>query len=101
MRLLRELARLGTVAAVADALSYTPSAVSQQLGALEREAGVPLMRKAGRRVVLTAAGAELAIAECAAAIRTSTQAYLAAAGSAPDPGQPGGRSRAEAGRPRS
>jgi DNA-binding transcriptional LysR family regulator len=60
MRLLRELARLGTVAAVAEAFSYTPSAVSQQLAALEREAGVPLIRKAGRRVVLTPAGLDLA-----------------------------------------
>ncbi len=60
MRLLRELARLGTVVAVADALSYTPSAVSQQLSALEREAGVPLMKRSGRGVVLTAAGADLA-----------------------------------------
>src|SRR5580698_7301586 len=61
MRLLRELARLGTIAAVAQAYSYTPSAVSQQLRALEREAGVPLVRHAGRRVELTPAGAELAI----------------------------------------
>jgi DNA-binding transcriptional LysR family regulator len=61
MRLLRELARLGTIAAVAQAYSYTPSAVSQQLSALEREAGVPLVRHAGRRVELTPAGAELAV----------------------------------------
>ena len=58
MRLLRELARLGTIAAVAQAQFYTPSAVSQQLSALEREAGVPLMRRGGRRVELTPAGAE-------------------------------------------
>src|SRR5580704_7707494 len=60
MLLLRELARLGTIAAVAQALSYTPSAVSQQLSALEREAGVPLIRRSGRGVELTAAGAGLA-----------------------------------------
>ncbi len=60
LRLLRELARLGTIAAVAQAYSYTPSAVSQQLSALEREAGVPLVRHVGRRVQLTPAGAELA-----------------------------------------
>jgi DNA-binding transcriptional LysR family regulator len=60
LRLLRELARLGTIAAVADAFSYTPSAVSQQLSALEREAGVPLMRRVGRRLELTPAGAGLA-----------------------------------------
>jgi DNA-binding transcriptional LysR family regulator len=60
LRLLRELDRLGTIAAVAQAFSYTPSAVSQQLGALEREAGVPLIRHVGRRVALTPAGADLA-----------------------------------------
>jgi DNA-binding transcriptional LysR family regulator len=60
LRLLRELSRLGTIAAVADAFSYTPSAVSQQLSALEREAGVPLTRRVGRRVELTPAGAGLA-----------------------------------------
>ncbi|MFE3544727.1 LysR family transcriptional regulator [Nocardia sp. NPDC059177] len=55
LRLLRELAHRGTIAAVAEALSYTPSAVSQQLTALEREAGVPLLERTGRRVVLTPA----------------------------------------------
>ncbi len=55
LRLLRELAHRGTIAAVADALAYTPSAVSQQLTALEREAGVPLLERTGRRVVLTPA----------------------------------------------
>ena len=48
LRLLRELHERGTVAAVADALQFTPSAVSQQLAVLEREAGVPLLEKAGR-----------------------------------------------------
>jgi DNA-binding transcriptional LysR family regulator len=60
MQLLRELARLGTIAAVAQAEFCTPSAVSQQLSALEREAGLPLIRRSGRGVELTAAGAELA-----------------------------------------
>lgn len=60
LRLLRDLARLGTIAAVARTHSYTPSAVSQQLTVLEREAGVPLLRRTGRRVVLTAAGRVLA-----------------------------------------
>ncbi|MFF2082966.1 LysR family transcriptional regulator [Nocardia sp. NPDC058176] len=55
LRLLRELAHRGTIAAVAEALSYTPSAVSQQLTALEREAGVPLLERTGRRVELTPA----------------------------------------------
>lgn len=59
LRLLRELARRETIAAVADAMSYTPSAVSQQLAVLEREAGVPLLERSGRRVVLTPAGEAL------------------------------------------
>src|ERR1700728_2240245 len=58
--LLRELARRDTIAAVAEALCYTPSAVSQQLAALERYAGVPLLQRTGRRVSLTPAGAALA-----------------------------------------
>jgi DNA-binding transcriptional LysR family regulator len=53
LRLLRELHQRGTIAAVADALRFTPSAVSQQLAILEREAGVPLLERAGRGVRLT------------------------------------------------
>ncbi|MEV0903026.1 LysR substrate-binding domain-containing protein [Actinoplanes sp. NPDC049802] len=56
LRLLSDLHRLGTIAAVAEARAYTPSAVSQQLAALEREAGVPLLERTGRRVAFTAAG---------------------------------------------
>ncbi|MFJ5924183.1 LysR family transcriptional regulator [Kitasatospora sp. NPDC092948] len=59
LRLLRELAHLGTIAAVADALAFSPSAVSQQLSVLEREAGVPLLERTGRRVALTPAGRNL------------------------------------------
>ncbi|MDI2126473.1 LysR family transcriptional regulator [Yinghuangia seranimata] len=59
LRLLRELARRGTIAAVADALAFTPSAVSQQLSALEREAGVPLLERTGRSVTLTPAAVAL------------------------------------------
>src|SRR3954449_12511173 len=53
LRLLRELHERGTIAAVADALRFTPSAVSQQLSILEREAGVALLERAGRGVRLT------------------------------------------------
>jgi DNA-binding transcriptional LysR family regulator len=53
LRLLRELHERGTIAAVAEALQFTPSAVSQQLGALERETGVTLLERAGRGVRLT------------------------------------------------
>src|SRR3954454_20111000 len=53
LRLLRELHERGTIAAVADALQFTPSAVSQQLALLERETGVRLLERAGRGVRLT------------------------------------------------
>jgi DNA-binding transcriptional LysR family regulator len=45
---------------VADALGYTPSTVSQQLGVLAGEAGAPLIEPVGRRVRLTPAGQRLA-----------------------------------------
>lgn len=53
LRLLRELSIRGTLAEVADALAYSPSSVSQQLALLEKEVGAELLRKSGRRVVLT------------------------------------------------
>jgi DNA-binding transcriptional LysR family regulator len=59
LRLLRELNERGTIAAVANALQFTPSAVSQQLAMLEREAGVPLLERAGRGVRLTDAALTL------------------------------------------
>ncbi|MFJ2029614.1 LysR family transcriptional regulator [Streptosporangium sp. NPDC087985] len=59
LRLLRELSYRGTIAAVAEAMTFTPSAVSQQLAALEREAGVALLERTGRRVALTPAGVAL------------------------------------------
>lgn len=79
LRLLRELAHRGTIAAVAGALAYTPSAVSQQLAALEREAGVPLLRRSGRRVALTPAGTALAEqTEAVLALLEQASAELAA-----------------------
>ncbi|MFC0004454.1 LysR family transcriptional regulator [Micromonospora siamensis] len=78
--LLRDLAHLGTIAAVADAHAYTPSAVSQQLAALQREAGVPLLERTGRRVGLTPAGVALVRhAETVLAALESADAALAAA----------------------
>ncbi|MFG3281484.1 LysR family transcriptional regulator [Streptomyces sp. NPDC048111] len=53
LRLLRELKHRGTLAAVAAALSYAPSSISQQLSQLEHEVGVPLLEPVGRRVRLT------------------------------------------------
>jgi DNA-binding transcriptional LysR family regulator len=60
LRLLHELRIRGTVAGVAAALSYSPSSVSQQLAALEREAGAVLLVKSGRRLQFTPQGELLA-----------------------------------------
>ncbi|MFF9002903.1 LysR family transcriptional regulator [Streptomyces achromogenes] len=56
LRTLDALARHGSVSAAADALHVTTSAVSQQLGKLEREVGQRLLAKNGRGVRLTDAG---------------------------------------------
>jgi DNA-binding transcriptional LysR family regulator len=83
LRLLLELTRRGTITAVASALDYTPSAVSQQLAALEREAGVPLLERTGRRVALTPAGLLLAqYAESVLATLAEASAALASTRSA-------------------
>lgn len=60
LRVLRELADRGSVTAVARALSFTPSAISQQLRALADEVGLPLTEPDGRGVRLTDAGRALA-----------------------------------------
>jgi DNA-binding transcriptional LysR family regulator len=60
LQLLVELARLGSMRAVADELGYTTSTVSQQIAVLTREAGTPLVEPVGRRVRLTPAGRRLA-----------------------------------------
>jgi DNA-binding transcriptional LysR family regulator len=56
MRVLREVARQGSFSAAAEALSYTQSAVSQQVAALEREAGTTLVDRGARGITLTDAG---------------------------------------------
>ncbi|MDB6000752.1 MAG: transcriptional regulator, LysR family [Rhizobacter sp.] len=56
LKALRELSIRHTMTAVADALSLTPSAVSQQIAQLEEEAGIPLTERRGRGVKLTHAG---------------------------------------------
>jgi DNA-binding transcriptional LysR family regulator len=58
---LREFAAQGTIAGAAEALAFTPSAVSQQLAQLQREAGVELLHKVGRRLELTDAGRTLVV----------------------------------------
>jgi DNA-binding transcriptional LysR family regulator len=60
LHLLLELSRLGSMRAVADAHRLTTSTVSQQIAALAREAGTPLVEPEGRRVRLTPAGRRLA-----------------------------------------
>lgn len=62
LQILRELGALGSVTAVADALRVTPSAVSQQLAALQRGFPTPLTKKRGRILALTPAGEVLAAA---------------------------------------
>jgi DNA-binding transcriptional LysR family regulator len=60
LRLLREFASRGSIAATAAALGYTPSAVSQQLGALERETGAALLDRTAHSAELTDSGRRLA-----------------------------------------
>ena len=59
LRLLSELSRRGTIAQVAKAVGYTPSAISQSLAQLEREVGIVLLERDGRRVRLTPAARRL------------------------------------------
>ena len=60
LRLLRAVVETGSVRATAAALGYTPSAVSQQLAALQRETGLRLLERVGRGIEPTAAGRRLA-----------------------------------------
>jgi DNA-binding transcriptional LysR family regulator len=59
LRVLREVAARGSFSAAAESLAYTQSAVSQQIAALEREAGTKLVERSARGVRLTDAGAAL------------------------------------------
>jgi len=59
LRMLREVASRGTIAAAAEALFMTASAVSQQMAVLEREAGAQILERHGRGVRLTDIGAQL------------------------------------------
>jgi DNA-binding transcriptional LysR family regulator len=59
LRVLKEVAHRGSFSAAADALSYTQSAVSQQIAALEAETGMTLLERHPRGVSLTAAGQTL------------------------------------------
>jgi DNA-binding transcriptional LysR family regulator len=59
LSVLKEVAYRGSFSAAADALSYTQSAISQQIAALEAEAGMALLERHPRGVSLTAAGQTL------------------------------------------
>ncbi|MEU6540721.1 LysR family transcriptional regulator [Streptomyces sp. NPDC047000] len=83
LRLLRELKHRGTLAAVAAALSYAPSSVSQQLSQLETEVGVPLLEPVGRRVRLTAQ-AEILVAHTEALLERMERAEADIAASLTD-----------------
>ncbi len=79
LQMLREVARRGTIRAAAEAMSVTPSAVSQQLRILEVEAGVLLLERKGRLVRLTEAGEMLVRhADTITAAITAAESDLAA-----------------------
>lgn len=56
LQILRAVVTSGSVTAAATNLGYTPSAISQQVAVLEKEAGIPLLERVGRGVQPTAAG---------------------------------------------
>ncbi len=60
LRVFRAVVASGSVQAAADHLGFTPSAVSQQISALQRETGLVLFEKAGRGIAPTAAAKVLA-----------------------------------------
>ncbi len=60
LRIFHAVSTAGTVAGAARTLGYTPSAVSQQLAVLEREAGVALVERSNRGIALTQAGLVMA-----------------------------------------
>src|SRR3984957_13256890 len=79
LRMLHEFAARGSIARTAEALGYTPSAVSQQLAVLEKEAGAPLLDRTARSAGLTDAGRRLAIhAEKILAMVEAAEADLSA-----------------------
>ena len=60
LRVLRSVVETGSIRASAEALGYTPSAVSQHLSSLRRETGLELVERSGRGIVVTAHGRALA-----------------------------------------
>jgi molybdate transport repressor ModE-like protein len=84
LRILREISERGSITSAAEALFLTPSAVSQQMTALEREIGVPVLERVGRGVRLTEAGERLASrTEAVLAALEAAEADLAAVTTGP------------------
>lgn len=85
LAVLVEVAHAGSIAAAARRLAFTPSAVSQQLGKLERDLGCRLLHRHPRGVTLTPAGqALLAHAEAVVGeLRTAEQAVRSVLGTQP------------------
>ncbi len=82
--MLHEFAARGSIARTADALGYTPSAVSQQLAVLEKEAGTPLLDRTARSAGLTDAGRRLALhAELILAMVEQAESELSAQAAQP------------------
>src|SRR5436190_23618029 len=83
LELLLELSRLGSMREVGEAMQVTTSTVSQQIAALARDVGTPLIEPDGRRVRLTPAGRRLA--EHAVAVLAAIEAARADLDSDADP----------------
>src|SRR6202453_3486364 len=84
LRMLHEFAARGSIARTADALGYTPSAVSQQLAVLEKEAGTALLDRTARSAGLTDAGRRLALhAELILAMVEQAESELSAQAAQP------------------
>lgn len=73
LHLLNQFKLRGTLASVAEALSYSPSAISQQLAQLESEAGVKVFERSGRGLRLTPEG-EILTAHAARILRAIEEA---------------------------
>jgi DNA-binding transcriptional LysR family regulator len=82
LEILHRFAARGTITATAADLGYSPSAISQQLATLEREAGIALIERTAQRASLTDAGRELAehAARILAAAETAQSRMRARAG---------------------
>ena len=59
LKVLREVAARGSFSAAAEALSFTQSAISQHVAALERETGTQVVERSSRGIRLTEAGQAL------------------------------------------